>query len=415
MRLDIQTLGTFNNLADEGARAAANSLTQLTGNDIGVSVTRADLVPLPDLAAEFAGDEFAGVELSTGDGLESTIVLVFDRDSATRLLEAVMPESWGETTAAMDQSGVSEVANIMVGGFVDAWADHFERKISLSPPNYVAGEWPTILPEEVPLWDERQTAMTFTSQLTSAAETIDFHLYLFPDRDSIQMLMEDAVPTGELPISIDKLSLFNEMTKAGARRAAEKITQMTNIETDVDISRLTFVPTNDIGNHFRHDRQIITVTHLQGPPGGHIAILFDPDSARTVADALLPIDIDEPGITDHHRSAIEEIGNIMTSGFIDGWANTLDRKIQHVPPEVTEGTTAATITELATDFDPVQEYIFLFDSTVRTPDQSIGVEIIALPNHTQLKAVLDELSVERATEAVENPDALEPSEYEDLR
>lgn len=415
MRLDIQTLGTFNSLADEGARAAADALTQLTGNEVGVSVTRADLVSLPDLAGAFAGEEFAGVELATGDGLEGTIVLVFNRDSADRLLDAVMPDSWGETTTTMDQSGVSEVANIMVGGFVDAWADHFDRKISLGPPTYVAGEWPTILPEEVPLWDDRQTAMTFTSQLTSDTEIIEFYLYLFPQRESLELLIDSVVSAGELPVSVDKLSLFNEMTKTGAQRAAEKITQMTNIETDVDISRLTFVPADDIGNQFQQSNRITTVTHLQGPPGGHIAILFDPDSARTIADALLPIDIDDPGLTDHHRSAIEEIGNIMTSGFIDGWANTLDRKIQHVPPELTEGTAADTISELATDFDPVQEYVFLFDSTVQTPDETVSVEIIALPDHAQLKQVLDELSVERATAAVENPEKLEPSEYDDLR
>lgn len=27
------------------------------------------------------------------------------------------------------------------------------------------------------------------------------------------------------------------------------------------------------------------------------------------------------GFTDMERSAIQEIGNIMTSGFIDGWTN----------------------------------------------------------------------------------------------
>lgn len=414
MRLDIQTLGTFNQLAHQGAEAAAQSLTQLTGTEMDVEVTRADLVPLPDLVDEFEG-EFTGVNITTADGLEGTAVLVFDQESAETLLDSVMPDSWGEVSTELDQSGVSEVANIMVGGFVDAWADHFGTKISLSPPTYVAGEWPSVLPEEVPLWNDRQTAMTFTSQLTSTTETIDFHLYLFPERASLEALVADALEGGELPISTDKLSLFNEMTKEGARRAAEKVTQMTNIQTDVEISRLTFVPIGNVDQYMPTQQRIAAVTELQAPPGGHIAILFDMSSARTVADALLPIAVEEPGFTAQHRAAIEEIGNIMTSGFIDGWANTLDRKIQHVPPDVIEGTAAETISSLASNLEDQQEYAFIFDSTIRTPDRQIGVDIFALPHRDQLQAVLADLSIDQATKAVDDPETLEPSAYEDLQ
>ncbi len=412
MRLDIQTLGTFNDLAYEGATAAADALTQLSGTQTDVDVTHVDLTPLPDLAEEFDGEEFVGVEIETSDGLDGTIVLVFDQASATTLVEAIMPESWGNVSPELDRSGVSETANIMVGGFVDAWADHFQTKITLGPPTYVAGEWPSILPEEVPLWNERETAMTFTSQLTAAAETIDFHIYLFPERNSLGKFVDTAA--GDLPLSVDKLSVFNEMTRAGAQRAASKVTQMTGIDTDVEISRLTFVPVADVTRYVTDDRRIGTFTELQAPPNGFIAILFDPASARTVGDALLPMEIDAEGVTDHHRSALEEIGNIMTSGFIDGWANTLDRKIQHHPPELIEDSAATTLGALVADLPAGQEYAFILDSTVRTPDQAIECNLFAIPETESFHTVLDEMSVKRATNAVDDPDQFEPSAYEDL-
>lgn len=414
MRLDIQTLGTFNELAHEGAEAAAASLSQLSGATTEVEVTTADLVPMPDLVDEFADDKFVGVEIETGDGLEGTIMLVFDRDSAERLLSSIMPDSWGNVDEELDQSGVSEAANIMVGGFVDAWADHFGTMISIGPPTYISGTWPEVVPEDVPLWNARQTALTFTSQLTSKEETIDFHIYLFPERDSFGELVNDAMTGDSLPISIDKLSIFNEMTKEGARRAADKVTQMTNIETDVDISRLTFVPVGDVKQYVPAEDRIGAITSLQGPPGGYIAILFDTTSAKTVADALLPIEVEGDGITDQHRSAIEEIGNIMTSGFIDGWANTMDRRIQHEPPSVIEDTASDTIGTLADKLEDGQEYVFLLDSTVRTPDQDVNCDLFALPDESQFQTVLDEMEVDRVADAIDDPSKFDPSSYEDL-
>ncbi len=413
MRLDIQTLGTFNKLAHEGATAAAQSLTQLSGQTADVAVTRADLVPVDDLTREFEGQAFVGVEIETTGGIEGTAMLVFDQQSADTLSEAIMPESWGDVSPEIGKSGVSETANIMIGGFVDAWADHFGTKIALGPPTYIAGEWPAILPENLPVWDERQTAISFTSQLTSTSETIGFYIYLFPKRDSIAELVEAA--TAELPLSVDKLSLFNEMTKAGARRAAEKITQMTGIETDVEISRLTFVPIDAVEDYVADETRIGAVTQLQGPPGGFIAILFDTASAKQIGDALLPIAVEGDGLTEQHRAALEEIGNIMTSGFIDGWANTLDRKIQHQPPELIEESAATTIGALAADLPADQDYAFIFNSMVRTPDETINCQLFALPEATQFQALLKELSVETAAEAVADPEQFEPRAYDDLK
>jgi chemotaxis protein CheY-P-specific phosphatase CheC len=413
MRVEIQTLGTFNDLAHEGAKAAASSLSQLTGRSMSVDLTRAELVPFPDLADEFAGQQFLGVEIGFEGGMAGTTMLVFDEESAETLLESMMPASVNADDQ-MDESGVTEAANIMIGGFLSAWADHDGTSIKPLAPRYVSGAWPDLLPDDVPLWNERQTALTFTSELCAAEEKIDFHIYMFPERDSFTDLVEGAMDEEQLPVSIDKLSVFNEMTTEGARRAAEKITTMTNIETEVDVSRLTFVPVADVEGHVTDERRIGAVSELQMAPGGYVAILFDAPSAKRVSDALLPMEVDGDGLTDQHRAAIEEIGNIMTSGFIDGWANTMDRKIQHEPPEVVEESGASTLHSLAQNLDDGQEYAFILDSTVHTPEGELSCDLFALPEEQAFHEVMGDMSLETASSAVDDPDKLEPSAYEEL-
>jgi chemotaxis protein CheC len=445
MRVDVKTLGTFNDLADRGATSAARSLAQLSDTRTSVEATSADLVSIRDVADRFDdGATFVGVDIGFEGGMEGSIVLVFDRGSAARLLERIVPDHWGDVDADLDRSTVSEVANIMIGGFVDAWANHFDVRLQLGPPTYISGQAADVIPGSVPTWDERRTALTFTSQLQTPSDVggsdaessggttvgttdapatgsdapapgIDFHIYMFPERSSFAAVVGEAVPEQEFPISIEKLSAFTEMTKRGAGRAADKLSGMTGIEIDVEVGRTTFVPIADVTRQAADEPRIGAATSLQAAPGGYVVILFDRESAVTVGDALLPIENDVAGITDQHRSAIEEIGNIMTSGFIDGWANALDRKIQHEPPELVEDTAAGTLGSLVDDLHATQEYAFLLDATVRAAGREINCDLYALPDENSFREVIGEMSMTEARAAASNPDALEPAAYDDLR
>lgn len=412
MRLGVQRLETVSTLARDGSEAAAKSLSQLTNTDVAVEVTQVELVSRTAFAESIAGTPVVGAAIELRDGLDGTVVVVFDESNATMLLESIMPTSWAGTTEEFSESGITETANIMAGGFIDAWADHFETRITPEPPTYLAGEWPAVLPDTLPAWADGQSVLSLTSQLTAPAETIDFQLYFFPDQASLEQLIDAA---GPIPVSVEKLAAFNALAGIGARRAAEKVTTMTSIETTVDITRLTFIPTDSVSQYPPATRRIGAVTHLNGPPGGHIAILFDPQSAQAIGDALLPVATDGEEVTDQHRMALQELSNIMISGFIDGWANTVERKIQHVPPEVVDQSGATIITDLAADTKSIGGHLFVFDSTVYTPDQTINCELVAVPDPDAFESLLAELSAEDVSEAVADPTTLEPRGYDDLQ
>ena len=52
MKVDVQSLGTFNRLANEGAEAATGSMAQMTGLDADVEVTKISLVDRADIGEE---------------------------------------------------------------------------------------------------------------------------------------------------------------------------------------------------------------------------------------------------------------------------------------------------------------------------------------------------------------------------
>ena len=99
-----------------------------------------------------------------------------------------------------------------------------------------------------------------------------------------------------------------------------------------------------------------------------------------------------------HESAIEELGNVMTSGFIDGWANVLQTAVDHSPPEVVHDMGRAIMDPLAARVGMNQDHAFIIESTMRTDEIEFESEIHALPDEEELRAALDDLLVERADE-----------------
>ena len=387
MQIDIDSLETYNALAGDGAQSAAASLSQLTGIDTHVEVTNVSLMTPSDLEFEYVGGEFSGVRIELGDALDGETLLTFDEEARDVIAETLAPDG----TERLQESSIKEVGNIMTSGFIDGWADHLETTIDISPPTFLSGSGTDVLAASAAAEDEQ--VFVFRSRVESAAEAIDFHILFVPERDS---LIEALGPTGEESISFEKLEVFNEMTKHGAEQAAENITTMTGLETDVEVNRMSFVPIDDVPAAVGDRRYIGTVMEFTGKPSGYLVILFDHPSAEAIVDALVPMETDG-NWSEMEQSAVKELGNIMTSGFIDGWANVLESSIDHSPPEFVSDMGSSIMSPIVGRMARTQEHAFLLDSMIRTDDDgTFHCEILALPDESELREVLQDLLVERA-------------------
>jgi len=143
MNVDIQSLGTFNQLAHEGAEQATASMSQMTGIDADVDVTQITLMDRGDVGEALDEQAFVGVEFDFAGELSGQTALVLDEACSETLTNALLP---GDAGGEMAKSGVEEIGNIMMSGFIDGWADYLETTIEHSPPTYVEGIGKEILP-----------------------------------------------------------------------------------------------------------------------------------------------------------------------------------------------------------------------------------------------------------------------------
>ena len=393
MKVDVKSLDTFNQLAHEGAQEATRSMAQMTGIDAAVDVTRISLIDRADVGEELGSGEFVGVQFGFEGALSGETVLIFEDDQTTEIVEALMPGASDDENMA--QSAIQEIGNIMMSGFIDGWAEHLEARIDHTPPGYIEGTSEAILPDDPDVGDHDEV-FVFRSEIQWEGESVTFFIYMLPEYEPMAQLMSEYAETGEDAIPIEKLAVFNKMTRQGTEKAAENVQQMSGIETEAEVSQISFVPIEDVPKQFDEKLYVGTVVEFTGVPSGFLLVLFDEASAVTVAEALMPVEMESEGLTEQHKMAIEELGNIMTSGFVDGWANVLQQTVEHTPPTVVHDMGQSIIDPLAAQLGQFQRHAFVIDSQMKTDEVAFQSEIHALPNEQELREALETLDVDRA-------------------
>ncbi|WP_435335756.1 chemotaxis protein CheC [Haloarchaeobius sp. TZWWS8] len=400
MKLDITALGTFYEMAREGAGLAAGRLTRMTDVETRVGVTKLNFMRGSEIRTEFAdGTPKVGIRVELDGGLEGHSLIIFERDAALRIVQTLVAESGDTEFDDMNQSAMSELGQIMNAGFIDGWADVLGTAIDVSTPSFIEGT--TAEPfigdlDAAP--DDNDLALLFQSQIEAVDTEIGFKHYLFPERDSMAEILEQHGDPKSRGIEYDKLAGFDEMAQQGAKEVASNITTLTGMDTSVKIRRLKFASLEAIPQEI-DDEMLVGVAHeLDGTPSGYLLFLFDEQSAREVVKATLP-NPPEEGFGELGKSAIKELGNIMASGFIDGWANVLGTTIDHSPPQYIHDFGAAVIDPVIIQLGQNQDFAFVFDTVIMANDREFDCSIYAIPDEQDLERALNDLNVDKIEDA----------------
>jgi len=183
-----------------------------------------------------------------------------------------------------------------------------------------------------------------------------------------------------LMVDIRKLSFINEMAKVGTNGVADNMSKLTGEDAKMEVTKTNFVDIEDIKTQLDEGKRVGVRVRLMEPPHGHILILFPEASARKITALMLSDMVDDMSEVSGEmaRSAVEELGNMMASGFIDGWADVLGRTIDIATPQLVYAP-AGEIVERTAGLGG-EDLALFFDSNLTVPSYDIDAEIYAFPN-----------------------------------
>ena len=421
MKLDVDTLGTFYEMAREGAGLAADRFSSMTDIPARVDVTHLNFTRDATIARDLAGTDWVGIRVKLTDGFTGTSLLLFDEESADTITDA-MVERIPTVDDALYESAVTEVGQTMNNGFVDGWANVLDANIDVSAPRYVAADrTDELLAASTPTNAGDEMAVLFRNNLEAVGEELTFRHYLVPDANTVERLFEAG--SDRRAIEFEKLVGFDRIAQRGATQAANNLAQMSGIEMDVDIRRINFISLDAIPSEVSAEPMIGVAFSFVGMPSGYLLFLFDERSARTLVGKSLDREPSDD-LGEFERDAIQELSNVMASGMLDGWANLLDTTIDHSTPAYAHDMGAAVVDPLVVGLGEAQEFAFVFDTRIEAVGTEVDLDIYVIPDETDLREALGAFDMNRVAETrpeastelpdePTDPDLLEALDYDE--
>jgi len=210
-----------------------------------------------------------------------------------------------------------------------------------------------------------------------------------------------------LQVDVRKLDLFNQMAKEGSGTVADHLGQLTGLDASVHTSQINFLDIDDVKTHIGSEKQVGIYVELNEPPYGYVLFMLDPADSKRLAGAMMG-GMGEPsegaGFSEMERSAMQEIGNIMTSSFIDGWANVLDTTIDMGTPNFVFGPASGIIDKMGGW--PDSDLVFVIDSQITVEDGDLGMTVYTFPELEDLVALIQNIDLDTDVAADTQADEL---------
>jgi chemotaxis protein CheC len=215
-----------------------------------------------------------------------------------------------------------------------------------------------------------------------------------------------------LLIDIRKLSLISDLIQDGAEEVAGSLASLAGVEASVEIKSLSFVQPDDIATEMGEGHIHSARIRLTEPPYGVFLMTFSTETAAEIARLMTGTAVDSE-FTQMQESALQEMCNILTSGFIDGIANTLETTINMQTPTV-EADDAPVIADAALSHVRRDSLTIVLDSLVdiKETDVAFSLRIFLIPDPGSFVHLIDQLDREVETGDPINADASEVQELD---
>jgi chemotaxis protein CheC len=137
------------------------------------------------------------------------------------------------------------------------------------------------------------------------------------------------------------IDVITEIVNVGVGAAASTLNDMLGNHIQLDVPNVELVVYEDLTGalNISLDQKVSSVLlEFFGFISGSSALIFEPQSAHNLAASLTGEDPDEEGLDEILAGALNEVGNIVLNSILGSIANTLDGRLDFLPPVFLEGT-----------------------------------------------------------------------------
>ncbi len=196
-------------------------------------------------------------------------------------------------------------------------------------------------------------------------------------------------------VELENLETLKGMGDNSAAMVMESLSEMLCMEVEMDVSAVHVDTIKSIPEVLELPDGVIVGASVgfSGDIAGTVLTILSVESARKMADILLAgMDGEEPTgvLTEMQESAILEIGNILTSPFIDVMAEATSMVLTQSPPSIACDALSALIDQ-SMDGSQTSDVAIVFNSALHVVNQDIDCNILMLPDPDKIELLFKSL------------------------
>ncbi len=198
-------------------------------------------------------------------------------------------------------------------------------------------------------------------------------------------------------IGMETLRELKRLGDQSAEMAVESLAEMTSMEVVMEVSAVNLTEIEQIPATIgiTEDAMIGLFVRFTGELPGSVLTLLSIPSAQKLADIMLAGMGDEPTegevLSEMQQSAVEEIGNIITSSFIDVWANEFTTALTQTPPAFVCDYVPSIIDAALARASEKGDFAVVFNSAIHITDHDINCHILVLPDPDKMQMMFDSM------------------------
>ncbi|HPP77496.1 ATP-binding protein [Methanospirillum sp.] len=207
----------------------------------------------------------------------------------------------------------------------------------------------------------------------------------------VKKMIKNVVTDGDLVISEQQADELRELGNIGAAHAATTLSTILSTMIQIRVPEIILVNLANLRNYLDDVMAALAVFQIQGQikGEGYLILHIPEDSIIRLTNIMIGTTELNREIDDMDRSAINEIGNIMTSSFLDACATLLGIIMIPSPPSMVIDMPHAALESIiaAQEIEENVDEVVLFRTELTCATHEIKANIILLPSRSLLAEI----------------------------
>jgi len=187
-----------------------------------------------------------------------------------------------------------------------------------------------------------------------------------------------------------QLDALREVGNVGAGNAATALSQLTGQRIDLSVSKVCVLPTDAIAEFLGgSDSNVASVClPVYGDVTGLVLVFFPLDQINELTRMLLPNFTAAPGpdgLSDIEKSALRELGSILTGAYLGALFRFIHIQILHGVPELVMDMAQAILDRVLVELEEKEDLAIVIETELIAQNKKMTSKFLLLPEAGSLE------------------------------